>query len=533
MKLHPLFLTAATLGLPAVTLAQGLPALDLDLVPLGTYESGLFDESAAEIVAHDPNSQRLFIVNAFANSIDVVSIADPSNPTLVSTVDMSPYGGGLTSIDVGRGKVAGLGGVAYQPVVAVAVKADPETDPGMAVFLDTDGNFLSSVQVGYLPDMITFTPSGNYVLTANEGQPSDDYTIDPVGSISVIDVSGLITGIQQSDVRDAGFEAFNGGVPGVRVFGPGATLAQDMEPEYIAVSKNSRRAYVACQENNALAIVDIQNATVIDIKPLGTKDHSLAGNELDPSNQDGGINIQSWPVKGFYMPDTIKSFRTPSGDFLITANEGDSRDYGGYSEEERIKDLLLDPVAFPDAAFLQANENLGRLKTTTANGDTDGDGDYDELYSYGARSFSIWDLDGNLVFDSGAQFEQLIAQYEPAEFNSTNDENGSFDDRSDDKGPEPEGVEIGRLYGRRVAFVGFERHSAIVAYDCTIPSAPAFIGYFSNRDFTGDAAAGTAGDLGPEGMLFIPQGQSPTGTPLLVVGNEVSGTTTVWEIQKL
>ena len=141
MKLYPLLLTASALGLPAVTFGQGLPALDLDLVPLGTYESGLFDESAAEIVAHDPNSQRLFIVNAFANSIDVVSIADPSHPTLVSTVDMSPYGGGLTSIDVGRGKVAGLGGVAYQPVVAVAVKADPETDPGMAVFLDTDGNF--------------------------------------------------------------------------------------------------------------------------------------------------------------------------------------------------------------------------------------------------------------------------------------------------------------------------------------------------------------------------------------------------------
>lgn len=523
-------LTSALLATTAgVASAQSLPGLNLDLVPLGTYESGLFDESGAEIVAHDPGTQRLFVVNAFANTIDVISILDPSAPSLVSTVDMSPYGGGLTSIDVGRGKVAG----GFTSVVAVAVKADPETDPGRVVFLDTNGGLLASVQVGYLPDMVTFTPSGNYVLTANEGQPSDDYTIDPVGSISVIDMSGLVSNLTDADVRDAGFEAFNGGVPGVRVFGPGASLAQDMEPEYIAVSKNSRRAYVACQENNAIAVVDIQAATVLDILPLGTKDHSLPGNELDASNQDGLINIRTWPVKGFYMPDTIKMMRTPGGDFLVTANEGDSRDYDGYSEEERVKDILLDPVAFPDAAILQAPENLGRLKTTTANGDLDNDGDFDEIYSYGARSFSIWDLDGNLVFDSGAQFEYLMSIFDAANFNSTNDENDSFDNRSDDKGPEPEGIEIGRLYGRRVAFIGFERQSAIVAYDCTTPTAPAFLGYWSNRDFNGDAAAGTAGDLGPEGMLFIPQGQSPSGTPLLVIGNEVSGTTTLWEIRKL
>lgn len=532
MKLNTLLLTAGAVVLPGAAFAQGLPALDLDLVPLGTYESGLFDESAAEIVAHDPNTQRLFVVNAFANTIDIVSIADPSNPTLVSTVDMSVYGGGLNSIDVGRGKVTGLGGTTFAPILAVAVANG--TDQGKAVFLDTDGGFLSSVDVGYGPDMITFTPSGNYVLTANEGEPNDDYTIDPVGSISVIDMFGPVNTLDQSKVREAGFEAFNGqDLPGVRIFGPGASVAQDMEPEFIAVSKNSRRAFVACQENNALAVVDIQAATVLDIVPLGTKDHSLPGNELDASNKDDVINIQNWPVKGFYMPDTIKFMRTPAGDFLVTANEGDSRDYDGYSEEERIKDLVLDPTVFPDAANLQLDANLGRLKTTTANGDIDDDGDVDELYCYGARSFSIWGLDGSLVFDSGAQFEQLIAANDPLDFNSTNDENDSFDNRSDDKGPEPEGLEVGRLYGRRVAFVGFERHSAIVAYDCTIPSAPAFIGYYSNRDFAGDAAAGTAGDLGPEGMLFIPQGQSPTGTPLLVIGNEVSGTTTIWEIQKL
>ena len=40
----------------------------------------------------------------------------------------------------------------------------------------------------------------------------------------------------------------------------------------------------------------------------------------------------------------------------------------------------------------------------------------------------------------------------------------------------------------------------------------------------------TAGDLGPEGLVFIPAAQSPNGRPLLVVGNEVSGTTAVLQL---
>jgi hypothetical protein len=267
---------------------------------------------------------------------------------------------------------------------------------------------------------------------------------------------------------------------------------------------------------------------ITSIVPLGFKDHSEAGNGFDASNRDDAINIQTHPVFGMYQPDAIATYEVQGETYVVTANEGDARDYDGFSEEDRVKDLDLDPTAFPDADTLQADENLGRLNITTTLGDTDGDGDYDQLFAYGARSFSIWDAEGNLVWDSGDQFEQKLAALLPDDFNATNDENDSFDNRSDDKGPEPEGVTIGRVGSRIYAFIGLERVGGIMMYDITDPDNPQFVNYVNNRDFSGDAEAGTAGDLGPEGVLFIDQDQSPTGQNLLVVTNEISGTTTVY-----
>ncbi|BBO78383.1 hypothetical protein DSCW_58000 [Desulfosarcina widdelii] len=217
----------------------------------------------------------------------------------------------------------------------------------------------------------------------------------------------------------------------------------------------------------------------------------------------------------------------------MTANEGDARDYDTFAEEERVKNLDLDPDMFPDAETLQENEVLGRLTVTTAQGDLDGDGDYDERYSFGARSFSIFTPTKKglrLVFDSGDQLEQLTAAALPFNFNSTNDENDSFDNRSDDKGPEPEGLTLGEIDGRTYLFLGLERVGGIMVYDITDPRDPEFVQYINNRDFSGDAEAGTAGDLAPEGLTFIPARKSPTGDNLLAVTNEVSGTTTVYKI---
>jgi 2',3'-cyclic-nucleotide 2'-phosphodiesterase/3'-nucleotidase/5'-nucleotidase len=273
---------------------------------------------------------------------------------------------------------------------------------------------------------------------------------------------------------------------------------------------------------------------------LGFKYHRKDGNELDAGDDDGRIRIRNWPVLGMYQPDAIAQFAHGDQQYLITANEGDARDYDAFAEEQRVADLTLDPIAFPNAATLQDDANLGRLTVTTA---------------LGARSFSIWNArTGRLVFDSGADFEQLLANLLPDEFNSNHEENDSFDNRSDNKGPEPEGVTLGRVNGKLYAFVALERIGGILVLDLSNPRSPEFVDYLNNRRFR-DAAGEpiptcaefdppdsddiedcvrpnpAAGDLGPEGLKFIPARESPNGKPLLIVGNEVSGTTTVYEFR--
>ncbi|HTU66911.1 MAG TPA: choice-of-anchor I family protein [Steroidobacteraceae bacterium] len=248
---------------------------------------------------------------------------------------------------------------------------------------------------------------------------------------------------------------------------------------------------------------------------------------LDASDRDSKINIRDWPLFGIYEPDSIAAYDDIKGrTFLVTANEGDARDWPGYAEEARVSTLTLDPVAFPDAATLKNNANLGRHTVTKSLGDFDGDGDYDALFTLGGRSFSIWSATGEQVYDSGSQFERITAFADPAHFNASND-NTNFDDRSDNKGPEPEGVAVGKIDDRTYAFIGFERVGGIAMYDVTDPRAPFFVDYLNNRNF----AAGT-GDAGPEGVHFISAKESPNGQPIVAVANEISGTVTLYAVKK-
>ena len=511
--------TLAVAGLALAAVAAPAAAQSVELEFLGRYETGAFDEGAAEIVVYDADSGLAFVTNANANTVDALDIGDPSNPTLAFTIDLASFGAGVNSVAVSDGRVA------------VAVEADPAQEPGSVVFFDTRGNFESVVEVGALPDMLTFTPDGRNLLVANEGEPNDEYTIDPEGSVSIIRMRSW-RDPRQRDVRTVDFGRIDRDdlEPSVRIFGPGATIAQDLEPEYIAVDGDSRKAYVACQENNAIIVIDVRRARITDIWGLGVKNHNRAANAMDVSNRDGEINITTWPVFGIRQPDSIATFDSGWETFVVTANEGDSRDYDGFSEEERVGDLVLDADAFPNAARLQLEENLGRLNITTTAGDPDGDGDFDRLFSYGARSFSIFDSEGNLVFDSGSDLEQITARLLPDEFNSTNDENGSFDARSDDKGPEPEALTVGELGDRTYAFIGAERIGGIFVYDITDPYEPTFESYTTSRDFSGDPEMGTAGDLAPEGLAFISADDSPTGDALLLAAHEVSGTTAIYRV---
>jgi len=918
-------------GTPLLALIEDLLVLDF-LTRISVYDSGL-GEGAAEIVTYDPATQRTFVVNAETTTVDVLDLSDPENPVFVNTIAVSEAGdslGDANSVAVKNG------------VLAVAIAADPEQDDGLVAFYDTDTlALIGTVTAGALPDMVTFTPDGSKVLVANEGEPTEDYLLDPEGSVSIIDISG---GIASATVETADFTAFNDQIDelraaGVRIFGPNATVAQDLEPEYITTTNDT--AWVTLQENNALAIVDLASATVTGIAPLGTKNYqsgiatleifefpelpvlgttsvgqdillggfsglffenstedgqlnfithpdrgpnadnadydndgvverpfplpdfqpewtrftldpasgevtitsrtglllsdggtmmtglpnldgmngfafddeepidlfgallpldpfgadmegiveapdgsfwmvdeyrpsiyhfdasgnliaryvpegsnddvttgtaalprelaqrranrgfegiayadgkvyaflqspldnpdtaddsnsragqwtrivefdvatetttgqylyplevttgiyaggnnvdkigdavALGGGEflaierdsaigadaskyifhldinaatnlatldegivgpggtleglsaeelvaagikpvrkslyldlvalgyqagdkpegltlisqdadkivlavlndndfgladepidldgsvkfnpdpipvqvglitikrgqIDASNRDDGINLRNWPVQSFFQPDAIASYTVGEETYLVTANEGDARDYDGFSEEERVGDLTLDPIRFPDAETLQQDENLGRLLATTANGDPDEDGDFDVIHGYGARSFSIWSASGQLIWDSGSEFARIVAEQRPETFNQNYDDDiqaYEFDARSDDKGTEPEGVVTGMVDGRIYAFIGLERNGGIMVYDVTEPTAPTFVQWAYNP-----------ADIAPEGLAFIPAADSPNGKALLVVSHEVSGTTVVYEI---
>ncbi|WP_049722643.1 choice-of-anchor I family protein [Gilvimarinus polysaccharolyticus] len=567
----------------------------------GRYSAGQFDESAAEIPAYDAASQRLFVVNAEKGMLDVLDMSSPANPSLIDTIEAGSVlaGGEVNSVAVKDG------------VVAVAIEADIKTDSGaVALYHADDLSMISSVMVGAQPDMLIFTPDGNYVLAANEGEPNDDYSIDPEGSVAIIDISDMAN----PSASLADFVAFNAQADvlradGVRIYGPNASVAQDLEPEYIAVSSDSETAWVVLQENNAIARIDITSASVQQIISLGYKDHSVTGNGFDASDE-GPVEINAWPgVRGLYLPDAMAAYEVNGMTYLVTANEGDARAWGednddywagdaskGFVEEFRVKHLvhkdgfdrragddlppqlrtlaagaLLNPTTFSycgatagDPGDCRDDEMLGRLNITWTEGyrkNADGspvmfdaagnestDGDrlmYDNLYSYGARSFTIWDDEGQQVWDSGDAIEQFLASDAcmlsatrdiPCKdfFNSAHDEGSSLDSRSDAKGPEPEGLAIGGIGEKTFVFVGLERMGGVLVYDISNPDAPVFQDYLNTREdwVTEDAETvlASVGDLGPEGLVFISPEDSPTNDALVVVGNEVSGSTAVYTV---
>lgn len=518
-----MFLTSRTLGVALATLlipaAVSSLSARITLEKRGTYETGIFDESAAEIVDHDWKTQRLFVVNADTDSIDVLDVSDVDNPSLAFSIDVSPWGSPNSVAVDPRNRI---------DEIAVAVEAPVVTDPGFVLFFDTDGNFIKSLQVGALPDMVAYGQKGKKLAVANEGEP--DGGIDPEGSVSLISVPRGGALATQDDVVTIGFGSLDidGAPDGLRLFPGVESIAQDLEPEYIAFSPYGVRLWVTLQEANAVAVINTYSEKLEKVIPLGTIDHDKWGFGIDASDKDDIVNIMNWPVHGMFMPDSIASYSYQGNVYYITANEGDDR-----GEDERIEDLDLDPIAFPNAAILQDEEMLGRLGVSSIDGDTDGDGDYDELYSYGTRSFTIWDANGRVIFDSGDDFETITSMMFPDDFNSSNDDNDDFDSRSDAKGPEPEAVTVANFWGRTYAFIGLERIGGIMVYDVTNPKRVKFVEYVNNRDFSADAETSEAGDLGPEGLKFISAHRSPTKTPLLVVANEVSGTTTIYEIKSL
>ncbi|WP_443936602.1 choice-of-anchor I family protein [Pedobacter sp. MW01-1-1] len=463
-----------------------------------TASIDLGGETAAEISAYDPSTKKLFVVsNDGGAKVEVIDLTNYPTVTKVKTLTY-PNNAGINSVSVSNG------------LLAIALDGADKQGNGEVVVLKTaDLTEVKKITVGAMPDMVTFSPDGNYILSANEGEPNDVYTVDPVGSVSIINIKNNYA------VKTVDFSAFESQkaalvAAGLRIYGPKASFAQDIEPEYIAVSSDSKKAYVTLQENNAVAEVDVLAGTITKITPLGTRDISLAENAFDVSDKDSKQVLGTWPIKAFYLPDAISFFSTGGTNYLALANEGDTRAWGGYDEEARVKSLKLDPTKFPTAATLQLDANLGRLTVTKAFGDTDGDGDYDELYATGGRSMSIINANtGALVANVGKDLEQRVIDA------------GKYDDeRSDNKGVEVEAVTVASVNGKTLAFIGMERVDLIAVYDVSTPATPKFVQFFA----TGDA---------PEGVLFVKPKDSPNGRSLVIVASEGDGTVKFFQPNKI
>ncbi|UWX60846.1 choice-of-anchor I family protein [Chryseobacterium oranimense] len=496
-----------------------VPSGQIQLNYLGSFDPSGNNNSSTEIVVHDPATQKLFTISSVTDVFDIIDFSNPSLLSVTQTVNMAPYGG-ITSIAVKNGIIA-----------TASPNANPQQN-GSVVFFDINGNFLKQVTVGALPDMITFSPDGTKVITANEGEPNDAYTVDPEGTISIIDISGGIGNLTQNNVTTLNFNSFDSQVAaltatGLRKVRTNNTLSQDLEPEYITVSSDSQKAWITLQENNAIAEINLATKAITGIWGLGKKDMSLPGNGFDASDNNGEVVIANWPVKAYYIPDAVQNYKIGNTNYIVTANEGDEKDLSGYSERTTVgaNTYTLDPVLFPQASVLKASYNLGRFRVSSATGNTDADSDFEEISALGARSFSIFNADTKqLVYDSGDRFERYIAAKHPLIFNADNESNGAKN-RSRAKGPEPEGVALASISGQTYAFITLERTGGVMVYNITDPNNPTFTDYKHSR-----STSAYGGDNGPEGITYIAPGNTTTGKGYVIVANEISGTLSIYEV---
>ncbi|WP_213287304.1 choice-of-anchor I family protein [Bradyrhizobium sp. sGM-13] len=472
----------------------------------------------AEVVSFDPSTGRAYVLNTVGNAIDIVAISASGTVSLVSSIDLAALNGfgGANSVAIKNG------------VLAVAYASDLPGTNGFVALFDPNGTLIKTVEVGAGPDQLVFTADGSKLLVADEGEPvsislpdGSSQVVNPEGGVSIISLSGgAANAAVANTISFEGLDGFEAVLKqaGVALFN-GQPASADIEPEYISVSPDGSRAYVTLQEVNAVAVIDLTDAAAskpLAILPLGGVDRSLAGNAFDGADR-GGINLQNADVIGLLQPDAIATFEVGGVTYFVTANEGDAR--AEPDDESNLANVTLDHVAYPNAAALQDNTTgLGRLRVRSDLGDTDDDGDIDQVYAYGGRGISIFkqNADGTItkVRETGGEFEAIIARDFATRFNVDTAEgggSGATDNRSDNKGPEPEGVDVGVINGRTYAFVGLERVGGVMVYDITDPANASYVGYQPPLAGEGNA---------PELTKFISAADSPTGTALVLTANE-------------
>ena len=543
---------ASAQGVPTGGYENGTAALNL--TQIARYSAGQYnvDGGVMEIVAYNQATEWAYAINGQSGKLAAIPLAgltagahveeltgtEIDVKALVEAEDSTFQYGDMTSVAISPDSTT----------LAAALQAQGSNDAGrVALFTcEEDGSLTleALVETGAQPDMVTFAGDG-VVLTADEGEPREGYgenIADPKGSVTVVDVEA-----QESTVVD--FSAFDSqrdqlAEDGI-VLKKGSAPSVDLEPEYIAVSGG--KAYVTLQENNAIAVLDIDSQTFEGVYSAGFEDHSTTAIDLD--KKDDAYDPQTYEsLLGIRMPDGIAAFTVEGTTYLVTANEGDAREWGDedqgtfyLSEDER--DFGEEGVTSPTGAITAENSGLEGKVVFFKTEDFDGL-DPEKDYVFGGRSFTVFQATENgleEVFTSGDDFEALTAQYVPEYFNASND-NAVLDDRSGKKGPEAESVTVGTVDGKTYAFVALERTGGVMVYDVTDPEAITFVNYVNTRDF-GTTVEGseeyedgeldkwvTGGDVAPEGLLFLDAASSPNGEPLLLAACEVSGTVAVYQL---
>ena len=543
---------ASAQGVPTGGYENGTAALNL--TQIARYSAGQYnvDGGVMEIVAYNQATEWAYAINGQSGKLAAIPLAgltagahveeltgtEIDVKALVEAEDSTFQYGDMTSVAISPDSTT----------LAAALQAQGSNDAGrVALFTcEEDGTLTleALVETGAQPDMVTFA-GDSVVLTADEGEPREGYgenIADPKGSVTVVDVEA-----QESTVVD--FSAFDSqrdqlAEDGI-VLKKGSAPSVDLEPEYIAVSGG--KAYVTLQENNAIAVLDIESQAFEGVYSAGFEDHSTTAIDLD--KKDDAYDPQTYEsLLGIRMPDGIAAFTVEGTTYLVTANEGDAREWGDedqgtfyLSEDER--DFGEEGVTSPTGAITAENSGLEGKVVFFKTEDFDGL-DPEKDYVFGGRSFTVFQATENgleEVFTSGDDFEALTAQYVPEHFNASND-NAVLDDRSGKKGPEAESVTVGTVDGKTYAFVALERTGGVMAYDVTDPEAITFVNYVNTRDF-GTTVEGseeyedgeldkwvTGGDVAPEGLLFLDAASSPNGEPLLLAACEVSGTVAVYQL---
>ena len=510
----------------SLLLGAGIAFAKKSYVPAGPFQMGRVltpiasvPMTTAEISAFMPEKKVLFVVGG-ENVLEVVDIADPSNPKKVSEMKLP---GGASSVTV------------HGDLVAVSLLNNPEWKMGHVQVMRYNKKLevLGSHELCYMPDMITFTPDGLNLLVACEGSPDETFSEDPEGGIGVLsvpkpDAKSWIKP-QKTVVNFNGLDTLKLMAAGVRKTGV-KSFVQSLEPEYITVSADSKTAWISLQENNALVKFDIDAKKILDVFPLGYVDHSVPGSGLD-IKKNKTIEIKNYPLRGLRQPDGISAFSVNGKTFVLTANEGAPvNDYKAWTDVTTpmmlVQQGVLDSGVFVGGVLEDVkNLSVSNLERCDSAPDKTANGKCPYMYTFGTRSISIFDGEtGHLMWDSGDMFEQTISKVAPDYFN-WNSKKGKvkMDARSEDKGCEPENVTTGVVGEKRYAFAGLERTSGVAVFDITgieNGSAPKIVGFYMDPK-----------DRGPEGILFIPAEKSPNGEPLLVVGYEYSKTLAVYSVK--